>query len=129
MTKVHPSSSRMHSSDLVKIAHPEIKHSSLTFHPNQASFAYRRAKFHPSTPNLLPDQGKVKKNSPCARGSFAFFPTSLIFPHDQKSSLCLLRSTTDYREFLHFSLCGTPHRFLVYCSSFLRHFFVVFILN
>ena len=108
MTKVHP-----YSSDLVKIVHPEVKHSSPTFHPNQASFAYCRAKFHPSTPNLHPDQGKVKKNSPCAKGSFASFPASLIFPCDQKSSLCLLRSTTDHREFLHFSLCGTPHRFLV----------------
>jgi hypothetical protein len=47
-----------------------------------------------SEPTSRPE--KVQKNSPCARGSLAFFPMSLIFPYGQKSSygpkssVCLL---------------------------------------
>jgi hypothetical protein len=48
---------------LAYIVHPEVKHSFSTFHPNQASFAYHQEKFHPSTPNLLPDWEKCRKIS------------------------------------------------------------------
>jgi hypothetical protein len=107
-----------------KIIHPKIKHSSSHF-SSKSSFirlsSFKITSIHSESPSILK---KDVEKFPRARGSLALFPVSPVFPCDHKSSLWYLFSTEDHREFLLFSSCGTPHRFLVVWSAlelFLRH--------
>ena len=120
MTKIHPPSSVIHSSELAKSIHPKSNIPPPMFHPNLASFIYHQSKFHPSTPNLLPYHKKAHRNSLCEGETLYKFPVSLIFPCEPKNSLCSVWYTAYHayhREFWLNSTRGTQDTLLVDCIT------------